>query len=87
MFSSRKANNLINRIHEGFVRIVTGDYESNYEKKIFFRKKYLRSLPNFTEENKLANSLSEFKSKIKTWKCDVCVCQLYRPFLPNLGFI
>ena len=25
---------------------------------------------NLPEECKLANSLSEFKSKIKTWKCD-----------------
>ena len=42
---------------------------------------------NFPEEYKLANSLSEFKSKIKTWKCDTCVCQLCRVFLQNLGFI
>ena len=41
------------------------------------------------EEYKLANSLSGFKSKlkIKTWKCDRCVCRLCRPFLQNLGFL
>ena len=31
MFSSRKANNLINRIHERSLRIVSGDNESNFE--------------------------------------------------------
>ena len=38
---------------------------------------------NLPEEYKLADSLSEFKSKIKTWKCDTCVCRLCRPFLPS----
>ena len=42
---------------------------------------------NIPEENELANSLNEFKSKIKTWKCDTCVCRLCRSFLQNLGFI
>ena len=42
---------------------------------------------NFPEEYKLANSLSEFKSKIETWKYDACVCRLCRPFFQNLGFI
>ena len=42
---------------------------------------------NLPEEWKLANSLSEYKSKIKTWKCDTYVCQLCRPFLQNLGFV
>ena len=67
MFSSRKAKNLINRIHEEFIRIVSGDSESNFEKK-FVRKKYLRYLANLPDEYKLANSLSEFKLEIKTWK-------------------
>ena len=31
MFSSRKANNLINRIHERSIRIISGDNESNFE--------------------------------------------------------
>ena len=33
------------------------------------------------------NFLSEFKSKINTWKCDTCLCRLCKPFLQNLGFI
>ena len=31
MFSSIKLNNLINRIHERFIRIVIGENESNFE--------------------------------------------------------
>ena len=31
MFSSRKANNLINRIHEKSIQIVSGDNENNFE--------------------------------------------------------
>ena len=31
MFSSIKLNNLINRIHERFIRIVSGENESNFE--------------------------------------------------------
>ena len=31
MFSQRKANNLINRIHERSVRIVSGDNQNNFE--------------------------------------------------------
>ena len=42
---------------------------------------------NLREEYKLANSLSEFKSKIKAWKCYTCVCWFCRTFLQNLGFI
>ena len=42
---------------------------------------------NLPEEHKLTNSVNEFKSKIKAWKCDTCVCRLCRPFLQNLGFI
>ena len=31
MFSSKKSNNLINRIHERSIRIVSSDNESNFE--------------------------------------------------------
>ena len=31
MFSSIKLNNLINRIHERFIRIVSGENESNFD--------------------------------------------------------
>ena len=41
---------------------------------------------NLPEEYKVANSLSEFKLKIKTWKCNTCVCRLSRHFLQNFGF-
>ena len=34
MFSLRKANNSINRIHERSIRIVSRDSESNFEKVI-----------------------------------------------------
>ena len=40
---------------------------------------------NLPKEYKLANSLSEFKSKI-TWEYDTCVCRLCRAFLQNSGF-
>ena len=41
---------------------------------------------NLPEKYIFANSLSKFKSKIKTWKCDTCVCRLCRTFLQNLGY-
>ena len=130
MFSSIKLNNLINRIHERFIRIVIGENESNFEnlleknKEIAIHQRNLQVLmtelfkiingyvppimdnffifrenthnlrnfqiilnenkktvrygsetisyrtpllwANLPEEYKLANSLSEFKSEIKT---------------------
>ena len=36
---------------------------------------------------KEANSLSEFKRKIKLWKPTGCTCRLCRTFIPELGFI
>ena len=38
---------------------------------------------NIPEEYKLADSLSEFKSKIKTWKCDTCMCLSIMPIFPS----
>ena len=32
-------------------------------------------------------SLTEFKSKIKTWKPNDCACRLCKTFIPQLGFI
>ena len=139
MFSSRKAKNLINRIHERSIRIVSGENESNLEnlleknKEIIIHQRNLQVLMievykiingyappimgnffifrentnnlrtfqiilnenkkivrygsetisyrtpllwvNLPGEYKSANSLNEFKSKIKTWKCDTCVCR------------
>ena len=50
---------------------------------------YRAPLPcaNIAEEYKLANSLSELKSEIKTGKRDTCICRLCRSFLENLCFI
>ena len=31
---------------------------------------------NRPEEYKLADSLSECKSKIRSWRCDTCICRL-----------
>ena len=142
MFSSRKSNNLINRIHERSIRIVSSDNESNFEnlleknKEITIHQRNLQILmievfkiingyappimdnffifrenthnlryfqiilnenkktirygsetisykthllwANVAEEHKFANCLSEFKSKIKTWECNTCVCRLCR---------
>ena len=129
MFSSRKANNLINRIHERSIRIVSGDNESNFEnlleknKEITIHQRNLQVLmtevfkiingytppimdnffifrgntygsetisyrtplfwANIPEEYKLADSLSEFKSKKKTWKCDTCMCLSIMPIFPS----
>ena len=38
-------------------------------------------------EYKLAGSLTAFKSKIKSWKCEVCTCSLFKEYLPSLGYI
>ena len=34
-----------------------------------------------------AISLDEFKSKIKSWKCEICPCGLCKNYQPNLGYI
>ena len=50
MFSSRKSNNLINRIHERSIRIVSSDKESNFKnlleknKEITIYQRYLQIL-------------------------------------------
>ena len=31
--------------------------------------------------------LDEFKSKIKSWKCEICPCRLCKNYQPNLGYI
>ena len=42
------------------------------------------SLP---QDTKNADSIQEFKSKIKNWNCDQCSCKICRPFIRNLGFL
>ena len=34
-----------------------------------------------------ATSLDEFKSKIKSWKCEICPCTLCKNYQPNLAYI
>ena len=38
-------------------------------------------------EYKLAGSLTAFKSKIKSWKCEICTCRLCKEYQPSLGYI
>ena len=151
MFSSRKSNNLINKIHERTLRIISNDNKSSFEQllindndmtihqrnlqvlmtevykivngyappimqNLFLFRENVHNIRNFQDianenkhtvrygletvsyrtpllwaklpdEFKLATSLSEFKSKIKSWKCDVCTCRLCQTFHKNIGFI
>ena len=41
---------------------------------------------NLQSEYKNVKSLEEFKSKIKTWKCDFCPCRLCKNYIQNLEF-
>ena len=38
-------------------------------------------------EYKLAGLLTAFKSKIKSWKCEICTCRLCKEYEPSLGYI
>ena len=38
-------------------------------------------------EYKLARSLTAFKSKIKSWECEICTCRLCKKYQPSLGYI
>ena len=38
-------------------------------------------------EYKLAGSLTAFKSKIKSWKCEICACRLCKEYQLSLGYI
>ena len=38
-------------------------------------------------EYKLVGSLTAFKSKIKSWKCEICTCRLCKEHKPILGYI
>ena len=40
-----------------------------------------------TSEHKLAGSLTAFKSKIKSWQCEICTCRLCKEYQPSLGYI
>ena len=38
-------------------------------------------------EYKLAGSLIVFKSKVKSWKCEICTCRLCKEYEPSLKYI
>ena len=38
-------------------------------------------------EFKEINSVKEFKSKIKSWKAEICPCNLCKKYQPNLGYL
>ena len=52
---------------------------------IFYRTHYLWEC--LAEEYKHQNSAGKFKEKMKNWKCEKCICRLYRTYEQNLGFI
>ena len=54
------------------------------ESLLFLGPKLWNRLPN---NYKSAVSLSEFKYKIRNWKCDNCPCRLCKKYIPQLGFI
>ena len=38
-------------------------------------------------EYKLTGSLTAFRSKIKSWKCEICTCSLCKEYEPSLGYV
>ena len=42
---------------------------------------------NLPEKYKTATSLNSFKTKIKSWKCETCVCRLCQTYHQNLRFL
>ena len=38
-------------------------------------------------EYKLAGSLTAFRSKIKSWKDEICTCRLCKEYEPSVGYI
>ena len=40
---------------------------------------------NLPEKYKTTTSLNSFKTKIKEWKCETCVCRLFQTYYQNLG--
>ena len=50
----------------------------------FLAPRLWNQLPNIYKN---ANSLEEFKLKIKDWQCDSCPCRLCKTYILDLGFI
>ena len=42
---------------------------------------------NLPEKYRTVTSLNSFKTKIKTWKYETCICQLCQTYQQNLGFL
>ena len=52
---------------------------------VTYRTLFLRAkLPS---EYKLAGSLTAFKSKMKSWKCEICTCRLSKEYQSTLEYI
>ena len=62
--------------------ICTGRY--GIETAAFVGSRIWTNLPN---ERKESTSLNEFKSKIKTWKPENCLCKLCRIYLQRIGYL
>ena len=41
----------------------------------------------FQKNNKHQNSVGKYKGKVKDWKCETCMCRLFRFYDQNLGLI
>ena len=84
MPSSGKSNNLINKLHEGSLRIISNDKESDFQH--CWKTQSTNNLPerygletictrtpflwvNLPIDIELVTSLSDFKTKIKSWIC------------------
>ena len=64
----------------GFGEFVTARFISHY-----YRAPLLWA--NLLKKYKTATSLDNFKTKIKTWKCETCACRLCQTYHQNLGFL
>ena len=150
MFCSRNANNLINKIQERSLRLITNDKTSTFEhllqanneittqrnlqvlmvevfkiingfappimEDFFLFHENTHNIQNFQiisneskksvwcgletvkyrtplfwanlpEKYKTAISLNSFKTKIKAWKCETCICRLCQTYHQNFGFL
>ena len=57
------------------------------KKKVRYRFEMVKYITQLPEMYKTTTSLNSFRNKIKTWKCETCVCQLCQTYHQNLGFL
>ena len=50
----------------------------------FLGPRLWKILPN---KFKNSNTLDQFKTKIKDWRCEDCPCRLCKKYIPELGFL